>query len=362
MTRILIVAPSLETSKNVSGISAVTNFIIANNKSHVYKHFLQGKGDDEKSNLSRIVRLIRNFQKWRKLLDHLDDYIIHYNFPLDTFSIIRDYFFIKAARNRKKKIIIHIHGGLYLFKENKPILIKRILNIVFNWNYPSIVLSKKEKEQIINEYHTENIYVLPNCIDLSIASNFYREYNKNTLDILYLGRIEPNKGIDYIYDAVKILHEKKIVFTLHFAGTEQGNHNYIEKFSQLLGKTFIYEGIVTGQKKDRLLEQCQILLLPSFYEGLPIALLECMSFGMIPVTTNVGSMGDFVIDNKTGLLVKLKDADSIVKALSILYDSPELRFRLSQEARKMIFSTMDPQWYIKELNRIYQFSYSPPKS
>ena len=82
--------------------------------------------------------------------------------------------------------------------------------------------------------------------------------NENELQILYLGRIEPNKGMDYLLEALKMLKEEGRAFTLHFAGVEQGKNGYIEQFQSLLGKHFIYEGVVSGNQKTNLFKRCHI--------------------------------------------------------------------------------------------------------
>ena len=351
--KVLIVAPSLDTSLNVSGVSAVTNFVIANNKEYQYEHFLQGRSDGESGALTRIIRIWKNYKGWKLLLKRQDYKIIHYNFPLDALSIIRDFFFLRAAHYAEKKIVIHVHGGLYLFKKEKPYIIKRILCEIFSWGCPIIVLSRKEQEKVQQEYYAENVYVLPNCVDLSEAEKFTRNFDSDRLEMLYLGRIEPNKGMDYLYDAMAEWQAYHTNFRVHFAGVEQGNYGYITKFQQLLGDKFVYEGVVTGKEKSNLFKQCQIFLLPSLYEGLPISLLECMSFGLVPIVTDVGSIGEFVKDKKNGLLLQVKDAKSIVKALDLLPRDHTLLIQLSSSARQTIFDYFQPGVYISRLNSVY---------
>ena len=352
--KVLIVAPSLNVENNVSGVSAVTHFIIANNKECQYEHFLQGKSDGERGTVNRIRRLLSNYREWKRLLRRTDANVIHYNYPLDTPSIIRDFFFMRTAYRQGKKMVIHLHGGLYLFKKKKPFIIRKFLNEVFSWKCPFIVLSNKEKEQIQKEYRTENIYVLPNCVDLSVAKAYSKEITSNHLDILYLGRIEPNKGMDYLYDALKEWKKENVDFTLHFAGVEQGSNGYIEKYQRLLDRNFVYEGLVSGGKKDELLKKCQIFILPSLYEGLPISLLECMSFGLVPIVTNVGSIGEYVKDRENGLIIKVNDTNSIIDALKSLSQDVDLLQRLSKAAQQTIFTQFSPQEYISKLNQIYK--------
>lgn len=347
---ILIVAPSVDPSKNVSGVSAVTNFMIAHNKECEYEHFLQGRGDGENGTLNRVLRIWRNYKAWMARIDHLGDTIIHYNYPLDALSIIRDYFFLKAAHRRGLKMVIHVHGGLYLFKEQKPYMIKRILNEVFSWDDPFIVLSEKERKLIQRVYGTRNVSVLPNCVDLPDGNNHYTR-SGDCLHILYLGRIEPNKGMDYLLEAMGILKENEMV--LHFAGVEQGKNGYIERFKESLGDRFVYEGVVSGSKKTELFKRCQVFVLPSLYEGLPISLLETMSYGLVPVVTDVGSIGEYVKDGENGLLIGTRDSASIANALERLSADKKLMMTMSASARQTIFDRFQPTKYVEKLNEIY---------
>ena len=108
--------------------------------------------------------------------------------------------------------------------------------------------------------------------------------------------------MDYLFEAMRMLKEKGQDVTLHFAGIEQGKNGYIGRFQELLGDHFVYEGVVSGNRKTELLRRCQIFVLPSLYEGLPISLLETMAYGMVPVVTDVGSIGEDVKDGVNGLM------------------------------------------------------------
>lgn len=351
--KILIVAPSLDPVKNVSGVSAVVNFIIANNKKCEYIHFLLGKSDGEKGAINRVLRVAHSYRAWRKLLKETEADVIHYNYPLDAPSILRDFFFIREACKQRKRMVIHLHGGLFLFEKKKPFVIKKFMKGVLSLNCPFITQSDRERDQIRKEFHTNNVYILPNCVDLTEAYLYTKEIDSRTIDILYLGRIEPNKGMDYLYLAMAECLKNDLDMKLHFAGVEQGNNDYIGRFNKLLGDRFVYEGIVTGTKKTEILKNCQVFILPSLYEGLPMSLIECMSFGLIPVVTEVGSISEYVKNGENGLLLKVRDNRSIVDALTRLQNSRELQQRLSVAARATIFTHFSPEKYVSVLNQIY---------
>lgn len=349
---IIIVAPSLDAETNVSGVSSVARFIIANNKNH-YLHFQQGRQDNEGKGLKRFTRVLESYKRWKKLLADNPDAIIHYNYPLDTPSIVRDFFFIRYTYKHNRKMVIHLHGGLYLFEENKPWLINYLLNKVFGYDVPLIVLSDKEKEHICKVYQRNHVYSLPNCIDTSVAKTFHRQENRGCLRLMYLGRIEKNKGIDYILDALEVLDSQGVKFVFRLAGKENVEGEYIDRFKAALKDKFEYCGVVSGKSKEDLLMDSDVFVMPSFYEGLPMALLECMSFGVVPVVTDVGSIGEYVKEGENGKIVKVRDTDTIVNAVLSLDKGRKLLARLSKEARNTIFYRLKPENYVESLNAIY---------
>lgn len=354
--KVIINSPSLDPKVNVSGISAVTQFIISNNKDVDYIHFEVGRKDAESQGaLSRITRILRNKKEWKELLQENKNAVVHYNIPLMKAAIIRDYMLIKVADRLGMPIVLHIHGGNYIKERNRPWYIKRLLNKIFSWGKNVIVLGEEEKQILEEDFNLKNVVSLPNCIDLTEAKKFNRNIaEKEILDILYIGRIEPNKGIDYTFEACKTLKNNSVKFHLHFAGKEEREGEYIQKFKEAFGDNFTYHGIVSGAPKTELLKRCDIFLLPSFYEGLPMSLLETMSFGQVPVVTPVGSVPTVVTDKVNGLLIEIKNSNSIVNAITELDKNRTKMQYLSSNAQNCIFEKFDDTAYITKLNRLYK--------
>lgn len=352
---VIIVSPSLDASENVSGISSVVNFILDKNKDINYIHFELGKKDKEKGGIYRLIRTIVRLYKWVIFLFRNRGDIIHYNFPLSKLSIIRDSIFILMAYLCKRKVIIHLHGGSFLMNKATPLIINKILNIIFSLGYPVIVLGAKEEIVIKEKFPIEKVHVLPNCISLDSASLFRREINTNrVLNIVYLGRIAESKGINFIFAACKELNKKGVLFKLIFAGEEEYKNQFIPLFQTTFSNEFVYKGVVYGEKKETMLCEADIFLLPSFYEGLPVSLLECMSMGVVPVITNVGSVDFCVTHMKNGIFIKDHDTSDIVSAIELLNKDRNLLYSMSLNAEETIRTKFDPNIYVSELNLIYQ--------
>lgn len=351
---IIIVAPSLDPKDNVSGISSVTQFIIDNNSQNHYIHFTQGKKDNEKKGPFRVISIIKNFYLWIKILSEYPEALIHYNFPLSKASIIRDSIFIVYAYFKTHRIVIHLHGGNYLTSQSIPIYLNKILKYIFSLKIPFIVLSKSEKNIIQKKYKCENIYILPNCIDQKDSNNFLRSINKNNiLTIGYLGRITKDKGMDYLLAACIQMKKEGIPFLLKIAGKEESPNEYIPKFYKALGTQFVYNNIVYGDTKNKFLKSLDIFILPSFFEGLPMSLIESMSFGVVPITTNVGSIKDIIENKENGFFIKDHDIKSIVEKIKMLNEDRLLLYRISQNAKSYIQKNLSPKNYINQLNAIY---------
>lgn len=354
--KVIINSPSLDPKVNVSGISAVTGFIISNNKEVDYIHFEVGRKDAESQGaFARITRILRNKREWEQLLKKNKDAVIHYNMPLMKAAIIRDYMLIKVAQELNMPIVLHIHGGNYIKERNRPWYIQKLLKNIFSWSKHIVVLGDEEKTILEEDFKISNIATLPNCIDLSVAKGFQRDIeNKEILDILYLGRIECNKGIDYMFEACKTLKEKGVKFHLNFAGKEETEGEYIPRFTETFGDNFTYHGIVSGDKKNNILKKCDIFLLPSFYEGLPISLLETMSFGQVPVVTAVGSIPTIVTEGENGMIIGVKNSKDIVNSVTTLCNEKEIFIRLSLKAKETILYKFNDREYINQLNKLYK--------
>lgn len=350
---IIIVCPTLD-SNNISGVSSVARFIINNNPSVTYTHFELGKKNDGRGGVFRVFRVSNSLKKWISFLRNRKGSIIHYNFPITRKSAVRDPIFMIIARYYSCKLVIHLHGGNYLKNDKTPFWVNWILKGIFSMKAPIIVLSQNEKYILEDRFGAKNVHSLPNCVDLNGTIGFERKKNiDRPLTVLYIGRIVETKGINYILDAFKILKDKGIPFNLIFAGEEERGNQFIEKFKKILGKQFNYRGIVLGKDKDELFKKSDVFLLPSFYEGLPLSLLECMSFGLTPVVTNVGSISSCVKNDENGIIIKDHNSNDIVVAVEQLHHDRYKLYQLGNKSMDQIKLLFDPAEYIHNLNKIY---------
>jgi len=116
-------------------------------------------------------------------------------------------------------------------------------------------------------------------------------------------------------------------------------------------------GMVSPEKIYDYLEQAKILILPSFYEGLPNVILEAMSVGVPVIATRVGGIPDVVKDGETGLLVEPGRVDELAISIRRLIEDDDLRGKMSknclEEAKKYSWENLAERFedLLKEIVR-----------
>ena len=166
--------------------------------------------------------------------------------------------------------------------------------------------SPLEQDALNAKVAVERVVVLPNCVSLDEARKFERTYPEDeTLQILFMGRISRQKGLDVILEALDTLQEPRpSVFGSYWRAKDLTRLLYVRRFGELLGNKFEFTGVVGTKERSQLLRRCNVFVLPSLFEGLPMALLESMSFGVVPITTDVGSISTVVVNQSNGLIIK----------------------------------------------------------
>ena len=352
MVEVIIVGPNPDPAISLGGVSSVVRFIITNNYRVCYTHFEQGSRDTDNGGIHKATRVLHNYHRWQALLNEKKPAVIHYNIDLSPLSILRDYPFMRLARRKGCRLIIHVHGGVFMTSPTVPLLYDFFLKKIFNWDdSPFIVLSEREKARIEKSYGAKNIHVLPNCV--GFPSKETKDRSEDTIRIGYFGRITEAKGMQELLDAAIKLKEKQVHFKIFFAGKKEPPVDFVELFTKELGDSFQYIGIVSGKAKNEFLSGLDVFVLPSYFEGLPMSLLESMSYGIVPVVTAVGSIPEVVEDGENGLIIKDHDVDTIVAAIERINNDKQFVAKMSSNAKETILTRFNPEHYIESLNGIY---------
>lgn len=180
------------------------------------------------------------------------------------------------------------------------------------------------------------------------------------LELLFLGRIGENKGaFDLIRAFAELDGAARNRTWLTMAG--DGDLEAARSLAAQLGVEdhIRISGWVGPSEVKSLLKASDVLLLPSHSEGIAMALIEGMSWGLAVVATSVGGHGEFLEDGQNCLLVKPGDSHSISRAIAELEANPALRLSLGRAARDTMSRYAIPR-YIAALRTIYEEIVNPP--
>ncbi len=216
-----------------------------------------------------------------------------------------------------------------------------------------IVLSKNVKQYFLDTYKRETVYI-PNGIDKHMpkkACKITEHWNLNKDDyILFLGRIVPEKGIAYLIDAYKKLNtDKKLVIA---GGASDTNSFYINlKDSAEDNENIIFTDFVNGEELEELYSNAYVYVLPSELEGMPLSLLEAMSFGNCCVVSDIPecteAVGEKAVHFKSG------DSDDLNKKLQMLCDNDSVVEKYREDASDYICKKYNWDDIVKKTLELY---------
>lgn len=284
--------------------------VLENYDKFIFTTFKSIANSCEGSKLKKItIALLAIFKMCWVLLTDRQIKIVHIH-TASGISFKRSTYFAKVARFFKKKVILHIHGGNFKrFYNSSPTKIKSELLKCDK----IIALTNDWKDFFEKEVGLGNVTVIENVIP---DPQLQEECNNEKTHLLFLGLIHRDKGI---YDLLEVINNHKHEFIdnleLHVGGNGEVQ-NFNSKIDQYeLGDIVTYEGWVNGDKKTGLLNSADALILPSYIEGLPMVILEAMSYGLPVLSTPVGGIPE-VITAENGILFNPGDKDDIYRAIS----------------------------------------------
>jgi glycosyltransferase involved in cell wall biosynthesis len=120
-----------------------------------------------------------------------------------------------------------------------------------------------------------------------------------------------------------------------------------------------FEGWVSGIRKHELLSTCDIFILPSYNEGLPLSILEAMNYHLPIIATPVGGTAEVVHDGINGFLVAPGDQKAMCQRLMRFIDNPDLITRMGSESARLI-TDYQPEAVLPRLNQLYTELLSNP--
>ena len=285
----------------------------------------------------------------------------------------RDFLMIWFSWCMRHRIVCHLHGGNYdNFYRQQPAWMQGLVRATLLRSHALLVLGDRLKQMYDFEPRLRpKLQVVPNGLPFEIPGSVPAKQlpanGEKPIQIMFLSNLIESKGYSDVLEAVRILvREFGMSAQCHFCGEFLMNaaddgygktaKNVRETFDQFvqsngLSKSVFFHGVVTGDKKLRLLEQAHFFVLPTRYnnEGQPISIIEAIAYATVVLATNYRAIPDTVHDGVTGVLVPFGQPRVIAEKIRDLAADPARYAAMSLAARQLFLSGFTRESHLNRL-------------
>ena len=248
--------------------------------------------------------------------------IIHVNSSVKL-ALLKDLVLIKFLKRKYNiKILLHIRYADLEQVVFRNKFLKWIMLSFFDKYVDRVIsLSKKFKDELVAAgLDSSRISVLYNFQNYTIQMK--KQHEEETTRILFLGSLEKRKGI---WDMISILDRiTSAKYHVQFAGSFFDKETENIFMDTIKSKRWFskvnFSGYITGDiKKDTIMDS-DIFILPTYGEGMPIAILESMALGCVIISTTVGAIPEIIKEGENGFLFQPGDVKGMSEAINRLMD------------------------------------------
>jgi glycosyltransferase involved in cell wall biosynthesis len=300
----------------------------------------------------KLLAAIRGWTQVAVLLRTLDAPLLHVHMASHA-SFWRKSVICLLARLTRRPYLVHVHGGGFqrFYEEECSAPARRIVRAVLGNAALVFALSEEWRGRLARIAPHASIEVLTNAVALPPGRSVPPPQRPPT--ILFLGDIIPQKGVhDLVRAFARTVSEQPRV-RLVCGGA--GALAEIRRLADGLGLADRLEcpGWLQAKRKEAELAGATMFVLPSYAEGMPMALLEAMSWGLPVIATPVGAIPQLITSGINGLLVPPGDLGALAAAITRLLREPALRNDLGAAARATIEARFSRTVMIEHLLRVY---------
>jgi glycosyltransferase involved in cell wall biosynthesis len=324
-------------------------------------HYVKGVGNA----LTRYWRFARSASKKIEELNKQNGFdIIHSNLPLvPSFAIPND---------SAKAIVCAVHstwkGEAIVTKRDNPKELNPNEKAMIRFNFvlrayekklmkrsdALIAVSKYTVDELTELYgiKEEKIHVIYNGVDMEKfkprpnRAEMYREFGleEDHKIVLFVGRLYHRKGLEILLRSIPpVLREfSKVKFVISGKGFKKKEENLRILAQELnIEENVKFLGYVPDEKLPSLYSASDIFVLPAIYENFPFAILEAQATGLPVISTKVGGIPEFLVDNENGFVIDPGDSIQLTQRLLALLQDAKLAKEMGDRGRKLIEEKFD---------------------
>ena len=343
----------------VSGVSTHLNLLLDSSLADEYDvvHFQVGSEGRDEGLIGKVLRLLVSplFLAASIVFRHVS--IVHLNTSLNPKAYWRDLVYLFVSKALGARVVYQVHGGELprKFFARSPLLTS-FLRWTLGIPDLVVVLAQVELRAYREFVPRQDVVALPNGIDCRPYSGIptVQSDSSRALQLVYVGRIAREKGLYETLQGLRLAHELGVDARLVVAGSGPEEPR-LRRYAQALGiaPRVCFVGPIFGADKVKLLSGADVMVLPSYSEGLPYALLEAMAAGVPVIATPVGAIPDVVSDGIHGFLVPARDGKAIAESLAVLAGDRDKLSWMSRACRRRIRAAFSIERLAQELSFHY---------
>lgn len=330
--KILMIAPFDVSGRYKGGIHSIVNSLIA--QPEYLKQFgaeivpfntcivERTDNDTGKISFSNIMNFAKIYNDLPRTIKITKPDLIYYHSSRGL-ALLKDALIVRNVKRKTGiKAILHIHfadfdkimiGVNFIDKFTLRILKKNFEKIVF--------LSRNTARSFIEKGIPEmNTAVLYNFSTIEYPLEVVEKKMSKSMNIpffLFVGSIDRRKGI---FDLLKCLSKREENYVLHICGEcpDSETKKKLNRYKDLLGEKLVLHGYVSGATKSEIFLDSDVVVLPSYGEGLPMVILEAFHAGCAVLTTRVGAIPE-IVSKENGILINPGNESELMQALDVIF-------------------------------------------
>lgn len=283
-------------------------------------------------------------------------------------GFFRDFVFILLSSLFKNRIILHLKGGNYEnFYYQRNLIMKKLIKYTLRKADKIVVLGRSLVSMFdFDPLLKDKIEVIHNGLPFSLPTI---KRSNNNFNILFLSNMIYSKGYFHLLEALHILNKQGLKFVANFCGDFLVSPDDTENMNELQLKNFFLEhiskyhldscvnylGVVNGDKKNQLLANADIFVLPTNYinEGQPVSIIEAMAFETAILSTKFRSIVDMIDEGVEGLFVEYGNPQSIAMEIRKLMTNSDLLELMKSSSKKRFLKDFSQTTHLKRMGQLF---------
>lgn len=344
-TNVLIVSTAAEGKGGVSSVVSM-QMRAMERQCNIYHLTSQRRG----SKFTKLFIMFKSLLSLPLILVSKNIDLVHIHGSMRS-SFLRKAPFMIISKLFGKKVVHHMHSAKVNEYFGSCSKIKAKIVCFFMDQYDAMIVLGNYWRTVIGKKTSTNIFPVFNAVE---KQQLPKVCKNNQFTIFVIGELGKRKGT---YDILKIAKQLSAYDDIDFRIAGGGaDFDKLKSIcaSENLNSVITWLGWVGPEERDQELANADLFFLPSYHEGMPMAILEAMSAGLPVLSTPVGAISDCVVDGKTGFLVEPGDIEHFAQKILYLKENPKLLAEFKKASSIRADTVFSPELFSDNVIQVYK--------